>query len=394
MFSRRLKAGYFTLEGLNSFGTVLYFYYFYFFMQKEFGYGNKANLTLAALNGAACAVAAYCAGRIAQRMGYLRALKLGFGLMGVSLAIGSQIHSAAGHIVVMVVAVIGMCFTWPVLEALVSEGEPQERVPRMVGLYNVIWAGTGAAAYFIGGALVDTLGLRALFYVPLAICVIQFALTSWLQAEADREAALQALDSVPAPPPHAPASPRAQVFLRMAWLANPFAYIAINTVIALVPSVAAKLHLSTAMAGFYCSVWCFARLGAFFLLWRWEAWHYRFRWLLAAFIALVLSFVVILMVPNLATLIAAQVLFGAATGLIYYSSLFYSMDASPTKSEHGGVHEAAIGVGNFAGPALGALSLHLWPQYASSGAISVSLLLMAGLGGLVVIWKAGMARAE
>ena len=48
MFSRRLKAGYFTLEGLNSFATVYYFYYFYFFMQTEFGFGNKANLALAA----------------------------------------------------------------------------------------------------------------------------------------------------------------------------------------------------------------------------------------------------------------------------------------------------------------------------------------------------------
>ena len=44
MFSRRLKTGYFVLEGLNSFATVYYFYYFYFFMQTEFGFGNKANL--------------------------------------------------------------------------------------------------------------------------------------------------------------------------------------------------------------------------------------------------------------------------------------------------------------------------------------------------------------
>lgn len=386
MFSRRLKIGYFVLEGLNSFGTVLYFYYFYFFMQKEFGYGNKANLALAALNGATYALASFYAGRAAQRLGYLSALKLGFGTMALCLAIGTQAQSAWAHILVMLGTVLGMCFTWPVLEALVSEGEAPEEVPHMVGVYNVVWAGTGAAAYFIGGGLLDKVGLRTLFYVPLGVCVIQYVLTSWLQRAANGEPA----------PHHAPAAhatsgqrlpARAKVFLRMAWLANPFAYIAINTVIAVVPGVAAKLNLSTAMAGVYCSVWCFARLGAFILLWWWVDWHYRFRWLLLSFIALVGSFMVILVVPSLTTLILAQIVFGAAIGLIYYSSLFYSMDVSETKSEHGGVHEAAIGIGNFAGPALGAMSLHFLPQYANSGAVSVSVLLLAGLGGLLAIWK-------
>ena len=86
-------------------------------------------------------------------------------------------------------------------------------------------------------------------------------------------------------------------------------------------------------------------------------------------------------------LIIAQIFFGGAIGLIYYSSLFYSMDASETKSEHGGIHEAAIGVGNCVGPAVGAAALLWVPQYANSGAIAVSVLLLGGFGGLVAIWK-------
>ncbi|MEI6501742.1 MAG: hypothetical protein WCP21_12045 [Armatimonadota bacterium] len=78
-----------------------------------------------------------------------------------------------------------------------------------------------------------------------------------------------------------------------------------------------------------------------------------------------------------------------ATGLIYYSSLFYSMDIGDTKGEHGGIHEAAIGLGNFAGPAAGAVSLHFLPQYANSGTLAVTGLLLLGLGGLLVIWRRG-----
>ncbi len=143
----------------------------------------------------------------------------------------------------------------------------------------------------------------------------------------------------------------------MAWLSNPFAYIAINTLVAVLPGVAAKFHLDTGLAGVVCSLWCFARLAAFIVLWRWSGWHYRFRWLVTSFVLLVVAFLAILAVPNLLVVLLAQLIFGGATGLIYYSSLYYSMETSGAKSEHGGIHEAAIGLGNCLGPAVGACSL-------------------------------------
>jgi predicted MFS family arabinose efflux permease len=141
------------------------------------------------------------------------------------------------------------------------------------------------------------------------------------------------------------------------------------------------------LAGFVCSLWCFVRLGTFIVLWRWTAWHYRFRWLAAAFAMLALSFAAILMSPTIYALIGAQIFFGVAIGLIYYSSLFYSMDGGDAKSEHGGIHEAAIGLGNCVGPAIGAAALEFLPQYANSGAVAVSVLLLCGFGGLLTIWK-------
>src|SRR5215469_15653779 len=111
MFSRLLKTGYFVLEGLNSFATVYYFYYFYFYMQKVYGFDNKANLALAALNGGTYAVLAWWGGKFAQHFGYFTALKLGFASMLTALAIGSQLHSATGQILMMLLTVFGMCFT-------------------------------------------------------------------------------------------------------------------------------------------------------------------------------------------------------------------------------------------------------------------------------------------
>jgi MFS family permease len=359
-------------------------------MQTVYGFGNKANLALAALNGAVYAVMAWQGGNFAQRFGYFTALKTGFVIMMGALAVGSQLHSAGGHIVVMAVTVVGMCFTWPTLEALVSEGETRAGVQRMVGIYNMTWAGAGAVSYFIGGAMLEKLGPRSLFYVPLGIQIIQLSLTLWLESQARKAAPASVTESAPSvPDPHPHPAATTKVFLRLAWLANPFAYIAINTLIAVIPGVAKRMDLSTMLAGFCCSIWCFSRLGAFFVLWRWNGWHYRFRWLLVSYLVMVGTFAAILLVPNLAVLILAEIIFGCVAGLIYYSSLFYSMDLGDTKGEHGGIHEAAIGLGNFAGPAVGAASLYFLPQYANSGAFAVSGLLLLGLGGLLAIWHKG-----
>lgn len=388
MFSRRLKIGYFVLEGLNSFATVYYFYYFYFFMQKEFGFGNKANLLLAALNGAIYAVVAWYAGKFSQRFGYFRGLKVGFGIMLASQVAGTQLHSATAHIVVMCFTVVGMCFIWPTLEALVSESEDRRGLAHMVGVYNVVWAGMGAVAYFSGGAMLENLGFKSLFYVPIAILLSQLTLTFWLESQAAKSPHAPIVNHASAAALHVPAGVDPKKFLRMAWLANPFAYITINTLIAVMPSVAGRLGLSTMLAGFCCSLWCFARLAAFCALWFWPGWHYRFRWLLISYLALIGSFVSILTAASLPTLIFAQVVFGGAIGLIYYSSLFYAMDVGDTKGEHGGIHEAAIGIGNFAGPAVGAASVQLFHGTASA-AIGVSALLLCGLVGLTAIWRSG-----
>ena len=379
----------FIIEGLNSFGTVLFFTYLYFLLHDRFGFTNQANLAVAALLGFCYAVCSWLAGRLAQRWGYYRALKLGFGVMAGGLLAGSQLASAAGVIICAVVVTFGMCFTWPVLEALLCDGETPERVPHVVGMYNIVWAATNAFAFFIGGTLIEKLGYHSIYYLPAGIIVAQFALLLWLEKlPPTAPAAVEVFRPAEA---DRPAPARAKMFLRLAWLANPFAYIAINTLVAELPGLATKFQLTPMFAGFACSLWCFVRLAAFVTLWRWPGWHYRFRWLVIAFGALVLSFTTILIVPNLAVLLVAQIFFGLAIGLIYYSSLFYSMDAGDTKSAHGGIHEAAIGAGNCLGPAVGALSLQFAAHSANAGAFAVGVLLLGGFGAMLAIWRKSQA---
>ena len=384
MLTRKLKRQVFLLEWLNICGVAYYFNYLFFLTRERYAFSTAENLLLAAVNGAFYVVGAWLGGKVAQKQGYFFALRIGFSVMFVALGVGSTLDSAAGQYAVMIGWTFGACFTWPSLEALAAEGEARTGLIRMVGIYNLTWASGAAFAYFTGGALLQHLGTQSLFYLPMAVHAAQLVVLTLLKRNAGKMQGSEShagSDTMGTPVPLG----TAKSFLKMAWLANPFAYVAMNTVIPLLPDLASVFQLSTELAGFVGSVWMFARLAAFFILWKWEGWHYRFRWLAGSFIAMIGSFAVLLLIPSLAVVVIAQIVFGLAVGLIYYSSLFYSMEVGSTKGEHGGFHEALIGVGLCVGPALGAASLKLGPRIPHVGATSVCILLAFGFVGLVLI---------
>jgi predicted MFS family arabinose efflux permease len=393
MYSHRVKAGAYVLEGVNAFATTLYLTYLFFHMRDRFGFGNLENLSLSAVNGFVYTFAAWFGGRFAQRRGYFFALRLGFLVMATALLIATQVGSVAGHFATMIFWTLGICFTWPTLEAIVSEGEPPVRLPRLIGIYNLVWACASGIAYFVGGAFLEQLGRSSIFFIPLALHGVQLVLLSWLerQSVANPVVVSSQAEEVKRVQPEnerrrSPVAP--ERFLKMAWLANPFAYITISALLPVIPRLAERLHLSPKLAGFFCSVWFFARAGSFLALWQWTGWHYRFRWLGGAFVAMGVSFALILLAGNLWVLLVAQVVFGLAVGLIYYSSLFYSMDLAERKGEHGGFHEAAIGIGICVGPALGAAALYFTPSHPNASTWAVCGLVLVGFVILMVLrWR-------
>jgi len=241
--------------------------------------------------------------------------EVGFGGLTVMMTIGALLDSVAGILCGLVGYTIVLLFTWPALEALVSENETQEGVQHNVGIYNCTWASAGAVAYFLGGRLYDWLGHTAVFWIPAGIFLIEFLIVIWLGKQKVSGARDRVSDEERAHAPEELASHQGvppKTFLKMAWLANPFAYVGINTVIAVMPGVANHLGLSPTRVGLFCSVWWFARLGTFALLWQWRGWHYRFRWMLTAFVLLIGSFMLLLLAGQLWLVVLAQVFFGFA----------------------------------------------------------------------------------
>lgn len=397
MSPRALKRGYYILTAVSTVAASYYFNYLFFFLHDRFGFDDRTNLWVAALHGGIYMFAAWQGGKFAERRGYVTSLKVGFAGLVLCVTTGAWMTTAAGTLIVLAVYTMVLLLIWPALEALTTADEPPERVPHAVGVYNLTWSGAAALAYFTGGPLYDWLGAGLIFWIPAALFLLQLVMVLWLMRHvpppAPRPDVAEVVVIPHGPPIELRDQPRRSVtFLRLAWLANPLSYVAIYTLFAVMPGLAAQLGLSPTHVGVFCSVWLFARLVAFSVLWHWTGWHYRFRWLVGGYVLLVASFASILLAPNLTVLIVGQIVFGAATGLAYYSSLFYSMDLSETKAEHGGLHEAGIGLGICAGPAIGALSLHAFPNWPHAGALAVTGLLSAGLVAMVWVWRSGTRR--
>jgi predicted MFS family arabinose efflux permease len=286
------------------------------------------------------------------------------------------------QLAVLVVWAASQFMVWPALEALVTEGASGAARAHLVGIYSVVWAACSALSYFFGGGLFEWLGSGSIFWLPPGLHVLQLAVL-WGYARRHAEAPPALLMPPPQELPAASQGPCPRSFQRMAWLANPFACVAAFTLLAMMPELARRMGLSTTMAGLFCSIWFFARLAAFIVMWQWPGWHYRFRWLLGGYLLLIVGFATVLTADALIWLGVGQVAFGLAVGLLYYASLFYSMDVGEARAEQGGIHEAMMGAGNFVGPGIGALSLLIAPQAPHAGVWSVSGLLAIGLAGLV-----------
>jgi hypothetical protein len=358
---RRLWPVYF-VEGMASLGANLLMVGIFFYTQARFGWGARQNLILAAAQGVAYILGALLADRLTRWLGRIPTLGMLHALMAVLAVTGWLAGSAFAVTAVLIGYTFLVAANWPVLEGLVSTGVDAHQLSRRIGLYNLVWSGVAAGTVAVNGAIIQYWP-AGVFLLPLLVhCVAAGIILMPIPQSATPAAAAEE-------PGEGPEPRLLQMRTQALWLSRiglPAVYIVTYALVAMMPSLPAIQSLGTTAKTLVGSVWLVARFGAFLLLGASVWWHIRPRVILAAAALLLAAFIGVT-VPashlaghggawlDLTWMIGWQMLLGLAMGMIYCGSLYFGMVLSEGSTEHGGYHEALIGVGQVVGPAVGAL---------------------------------------
>jgi hypothetical protein len=272
-----------------------------------------------------------------------------------------------------------VALNWPVLEAAsVADADPHE-MSRRIGVYNLVWAGTGALAVAVQGKLI-AIDPRTVFLVPLLIHVSIVGVILAFRRYGAADGAPADPQEVHSHPEPEPALLRQRTLaLWLSRIALPSTYVVIYSLSALMPLLPVMGRLDTTTQTMVGAVWMVSRFAMFFLLGATVFWHTRPRLLLIAAVAMGAAFVGVTSLETVAAVVAAQVLLGVALGLIYTASLYFGMVLSDGSAEHAGYHEALIGVGQVLGPGAGALTQWRWPGSLRAGVVAVSSLAVVSI---------------
>ncbi|MFH1022255.1 MAG: MFS transporter [Planctomycetota bacterium] len=360
-------ADYFIVTALNSVSVTVFLQCLFFWTKQRFGYSHVENLALAAMMGLSYIIFAGIGGRAADRIGYDRLLRWGLAGMAITLATGWIPSGRWVPFAVVIVYNIFLSPTWPALEAAVMHGQGNASMPDRLGIYNMTWASGNTVGIVLGGYLVEWKP-DAVFWIPAGVHGMVWL---WMLLRTSRIGERGATAMEISHQGDAVDRTVKRRFMHLAWLGNSLAYFMITAFSALVPEMGERLGLSPALAlGVVCAQFL-ARVVGFWFFWKWTGWHYRWGWAFAALALAPVGLALMFFSVSVAVVTGASAAFGVAISLTYYGSIYYSLDYGGGKGEHGGLHEAVLGMGAFAGPLFGALAAGVGGAAAGQAAVVV-----------------------
>jgi MFS family permease len=381
----------FVVEFLTSCSTNFLQVGIFFYTQQRFGWTLRSNFLLAAAQGATYVCGAMSAGRLSTRWPARTALARLYVAMCLVGCLGAAFpRSWVLATLLPIYAGLG-AMTWPILESLVSTGLESHALSRRIAVYNLVWSGSGAMVIALNGSVIEHFP-RGVFAIPAVLhasCITILVLASRRAIPAQIESA-EPKDPI-APPDVEPELLRLRTSaLWLSRVALPATYVLIYSLMALMPSLPVFHSLDAAHQTLAGSTWMAARLVAFIILGLASWWHTRPRILVLAAAIMLLGFLGVVIRPSdllgpaaqsadLLSMILWQIPLGLALGMIYAASLYFGMVLSEGSTEHGGYHEALIGLGSILGPGAGALAQIVRPGDVQFGIRAVGSVVAASV---------------
>ena len=378
------------LTGLGSLSTGAAINGIYFVTEREFGYGDAANLALAVVVGLAYVAAALTAGpvftRLRARLSQWAAVACILAGMGLLCFLPVLWPTPVAVWIFCILNSILSGWFWPLVESYVSGGRRGAALRRATGVFNVSWASAVAVSFWLMQPL---LALAPLSVLAALGCVL-----------------LGTLCLVPLLTPHA--APHGEgghvhspdevalyrCLLGVCRCLLVMSYLLMSIVTPLLPSLIEAVGVREGSRTVFASTWMVSRVLTFAFMQSTHRWH-GVRTAPALFAAvMVLGFIGCLVATGPLGLAASLAVFGAALGAIYAAAIYYALEVGAAEVDAGGRHEALIGLGYAGGPAAGLAALGvatLLPDAGPGAArvilIGAALLVTGALS--AVAWRIG-----
>lgn len=372
-------------------GSAYWVNFIWFYLDARWQTKPATNLLINSGFGLFYFVGCLATARATRRFAARHMLIAGFSVLIVLTLFSAKSATASAIAKIICLHAFVVSWTWPNLEMLLTAGHHGKSLGRAIGRYNIAWALTSAVSLAVAGKFYEW-DNRTLFAIPIAAWVIGIFMSRRFIPIFGHPNEVHPVDEgePPADTSHE-ARGLADLMKTLSRSGNMASYIMLSTLIPTLPAVTKNLGLELGEATAFGSIWAFSRVASFFLMGRWHGWHFRPFVFMGAMVSLPILFSLILISPSLLVVGLSQVLLGLAVGLVYASSLFYSLHGAAPTSE-AAYHEAVIGMGMMAGPLLAAFGGYLGGQWGyrqtHTISIAVSLILLIAVVLMARRWRA------
>ena len=375
-------------HALTSVASNLLMLSFFFYAKQIFHWSAAACLGLVSAEGAVYILGALAANSIAARFGRRGGLLLLQTILVVLCGLAWIYPKPMAVVPILLVYTTACAAVWPAVESLVVAGTSGDMLSRRVGLYNLSWSAVGAATLAVSGIIISRYP-AGMFLIPLAVHIGAAVLLLIGSVEPPGDSS-HAKGMVSAEPE---LLVQRTLALHLSRIGLPSTYIVVYSLAALMPSLRVIQSFAPAWQTVVASAWMASRFVTFAFLGATTGWHSRPRLLLVAAFIMLAAFLGVTLRPDEVfggslgitptdqiLMILSQIPLGAAMGLIYSGSLYFGMVLSEGSTEHGGYHEALIGLGQSLGPAAALATQTVWP-----GDNEASVWAVAGLVGVTLV---------
>jgi len=297
-------------------------------------------------------------GSLLDRFDSRRLAQFGSGVVTISTAALFMIVllSVRGYnlpnpvVLVIITAVLSGLLTsiyWPPIMGWLSTGHEGRDLNRMLGIYNMSWSAGLAVSPFLGGLLVESSLVTALF------AAIVFAASAFVAVTLAHPPQLQGAQRNSNDNSQVFLNPASSLLPRFRWTSR-IALVTVFTCVGLMKTQLAMLFtmemgFSKSQFGTVTAIMWLVTCLVFFIASKTHVWHYRILPSILVQLAVLLSMLMIIKGSLATTFFLVAVLMGLGQAFIYISHQFYVASQSTKRSGSMALHEILLSVGQIIG---------------------------------------------